>query len=185
MRRMLCAAQRFNQSNALKRTIFELIAQELLLTLVPDPSVHGSASAKVGMCVACAFGPLLYPDAIHAISCEHAGVVLERQTFPYMVTYLCRDLDNEERPQASHKRPLERAPARVSPRLAFQGPGGGAIEGPPLLGRVSAGSAHGGLEYYRYCEEHLHAANACPSSKRRGIENERHKYLRQLARSDP
>ncbi len=29
------------------------------------------------------------------------------------------------------------------------GPGGGAIEGPRLLGRVSAGSAHGGLEYYR------------------------------------
>lgn len=32
---------------------------------------------------------------------------------------------------------------------ALEAPGGGAIEGPQLLGRVSAGSAHGGLEYYR------------------------------------
>ena len=38
------ALQRFNQANLLKRTIFELIAQELLQTLMPDsrdPSSHG------------------------------------------------------------------------------------------------------------------------------------------------
>lgn len=37
--------QRFNQANLLKRTIFELIAEELLQTLMPesrDPSSHGS-----------------------------------------------------------------------------------------------------------------------------------------------
>ena len=49
----------------------------------------------------------------------------------------------------SHKRPLDSTRAWGSSYTAFQGPGGGAIEGPPLLGRVSAGSAHGGLEYYR------------------------------------
>ena len=49
----------------------------------------------------------------------------------------------------SHKRPLDSIRAQDSSHSTFQGPGGGAIEGPPLLGRVSAGSAHGGLEYYR------------------------------------
>ena len=37
--------QRFNQANVLRRTIFELIAQELLATLMPesrDTSSHGS-----------------------------------------------------------------------------------------------------------------------------------------------
>ena len=33
--------------------------------------------------------------------------------------------------------------------MARAGPGGGAIEGPPLLNRKSAGSAHGGLEYFK------------------------------------
>ena len=48
------------------------------------------------------------------------------------------------------KRPLSWEPGSADGEgLAFQGPGGGAIEGPPLLGRASAGSAHGGLEYYR------------------------------------
>lgn len=39
--------QRFNQANFLKRTIFELIAQELLETLMPeskDPSAHGNVA---------------------------------------------------------------------------------------------------------------------------------------------
>lgn len=52
------AAQRFNQGSALKRTIFELIAQELLLTLVPDPSLHGAAPASVDMCVSIMRVPL-------------------------------------------------------------------------------------------------------------------------------
>ncbi len=50
-KRVVCAVQRFNQGSALKRTIFELIAQELLLTLVPDPSAHGAPLAKMDMCV--------------------------------------------------------------------------------------------------------------------------------------
>ena len=45
--------------------------------------------------------------------------------------------------EALHREREEAAAARRA------GPGGGAIEGPPLLGRGSAGSAHGGLEYYR------------------------------------
>ena len=43
--------QRFNQANLLKRTIFELIAEELLQTLMPesrDPSSHGSMPAVGG-----------------------------------------------------------------------------------------------------------------------------------------
>lgn len=48
----LDAAQRFNQGNALKRTIFELIAQELLPTLVPDNSAHGLAPVSMEPCVA-------------------------------------------------------------------------------------------------------------------------------------
>ncbi|KAK9904983.1 hypothetical protein WJX75_007021 [Coccomyxa subellipsoidea] len=111
--------QRFNQGSALKRTIFELIAQELLLTLVPDPSLHGAAPASMDI-----------------------------------------DWDKQE-VLVSHKRPLDDTRARDGSKLAFQGPGGGAIEGPPLLGRVSAGSAHGGLEYYRVRGESVHgAANA-------------------------
>lgn len=51
--------------------------------------------------------------------------------------------------QCSHKRPLEAGSSKED-SSALRGPGGGAIEGPPLLGRISAGSAHGGLEYYRY-----------------------------------
>ena len=42
---IMCSPQRFNQANLLKRTIFELIAQELLETLMPEsrePSTHGS-----------------------------------------------------------------------------------------------------------------------------------------------
>jgi hypothetical protein len=41
----MSSPQRFNQANLLKRTIFELIAQELLQTLMPEsrePSTHGS-----------------------------------------------------------------------------------------------------------------------------------------------
>ena len=36
-----------------------------------------------------------------------------------------------------------------------QGPGGGAVEGPPLLDRLS-GSAHGGLEYFKARGESAH-----------------------------
>ena len=50
--------------------------------------------------------------------------------------------------QASHKRSLDGGSTRGD-SSNLRGPGGGAIEGPPLLGRISAGSAHGGLEYYR------------------------------------
>ena len=57
----------------------------------------------------------------------------------------CRDAKK----QGSHKRPFEAGDARAD-SCALRGPGGGAIEGPPLLGRTSAGSAHGGLEYYRW-----------------------------------
>ncbi|BDA49651.1 probable calcium-dependent protein kinase 17 at N-terminal half [Coccomyxa sp. Obi] len=114
--------QRFNQGNALKRTIFELIAQELLPTLVPDTSAHGPALSSMELAS-------LKPEAV--------GVM------------------------TSHKRPLDSTRARDSTHAAFQGPGGGAIEGPPLLGRISAGSAHGGLEYYRARGESVHgAANA-------------------------
>lgn len=42
--------QRFNQGNILKRTIFELIAQELLQTLVPDPSIRAGLSILRDMC---------------------------------------------------------------------------------------------------------------------------------------
>ena len=51
--------------------------------------------------------------------------------------------------QSSHKRPFTAADSKGEESYTLRGPGGGAIEGPPLLGRVSAGSAHGGLEYYR------------------------------------
>ena len=57
----------------------------------------------------------------------------------------CRDAQK----QGSHKRPFEAGGTRAD-NSALRGPGGGAIEGPPLLGRISAGSAHGGLEYYRW-----------------------------------
>ena len=50
--------------------------------------------------------------------------------------------------QTSHKRPLDGG-GTGGASSNLRGPGGGAIEGPPLLGRISAGSAHGGLEYYR------------------------------------
>ncbi len=74
-----------------------------------------------------------------------------------------RDADEKQGLRAGgHKRPLDEKGAHDSTRLAFQGPGGGAIEGPPLLGRVSAGSAHGGLEYYRCSLVHA----ACAPSKR-------------------
>jgi hypothetical protein len=53
--------QRFNQGNVLKRTIFELIAQELLQTLVPDPSVHGaSAPAQKDECAPVIHAPPTY-----------------------------------------------------------------------------------------------------------------------------
>ncbi len=51
--------------------------------------------------------------------------------------------------QSSQKRPFAAADSKGNETYTLRGPGGGAIEGPPLLGRVSAGSAHGGLEYYR------------------------------------
>ena len=58
-------------------------------------------------------------------------------------------LRRDAQKQGSHKRPFE-AGDNSADSCALRGPGGGAIEGPPLLGRISAGSAHGGLEYYRY-----------------------------------
>ena len=62
-----------------------------------------------------------------------------------------RDQGKPASPRLGHlKRPLSPVPAHEDGGgLAFRGPGGGAIEGPPLLGRMSAGSAHGGLQYYR------------------------------------
>lgn len=74
-----------------------------------------------------------------------------------------RDWD-KQKVLASHKRPLDDTRARDGSRLAFQGPGGGAIEGPPLLGRVSAGSAHGGLEYYR-CSYDAHCTSLSLSKR--------------------
>ena len=61
---------------------------------------------------------------------------------------LAHNLCRNARKQGSHKRPFEAGAAEAG-SAALRGPGGGAIEGPPLLGRISAGSAHGGLEYYR------------------------------------
>ncbi|CAL5220717.1 g2773 [Coccomyxa viridis] len=119
--------QRFNQANLLKRTIFELIAEELLQTLMPesrDPSSHGSmpvGGATIG----------------------------------------------DPQKQGSHKRPFEAGDKRDD-TPALRGPGGGAIEGPPLLGRISAGSAHGGLEYYRSRGESVHGGASALLHDQRG-----------------
>lgn len=146
--------QRFNQGTALKRTIFELIAQELIdkyaAASTPDSSAHGNPATTTARC--------LLPASVLAVACCKVThlVALNRQSgvssaASHHRSPCCRD-DQEmgdARPSPA-KRQLSWEPgSEVGEGLAFQGPGGGAIEGPPLLGRASAGSAHGGLEYYR------------------------------------
>ncbi|CAK0783368.1 hypothetical protein CVIRNUC_006567 [Coccomyxa viridis] len=122
--------QRFNQANVLRRTIFELIAQELLATLIPesrDTSSHGSTWDAPGR--------------------HRKG--------------------KEGHQQGSHKRPFDGGSTGGN-SSSLRGPGGGAIEGPPLLGRISAGSAHGGLEYYRSRGESVHGGASVLLHDRRG-----------------
>ena len=142
--------QRFNQGTALKRTIFELIAQELIDTYAaanaatPDSTAHGngaSAAARYPVATILSATTLLPNRTMHA---AHQETISED-----VFNHRANQEKGAPRPSPA-KRQLSWEPGTEDGEgLAFSGPGGGAIEGPPLLGRASAGSAHGGLEYYR------------------------------------
>ncbi|KAK9840536.1 hypothetical protein WJX81_000242 [Elliptochloris bilobata] len=115
--------QRYAQSGVVRRTLFELIAAELLASMLenatPEASAHGGARAP---------GSPLGPIG------PVPPLASPRVPFP----------TNALPAEALHR---EREEAAVARRA---GPGGGAIEGPRLLGRVSAGvrgeSVHGGAD---------------------------------------